>query len=92
MVKEQIICFPTSLKEQKKIVSQLDILSAETKNLENIYQQKLNALEELKKSIGGLEVARFCASCGESVDDHQVFPFGELATLGREFHRDFAAS
>jgi type I restriction enzyme S subunit len=44
------IPFP-SLKEQKKIVSQLDTLSTETKNLENIYQQKLNALEELKKSI-----------------------------------------
>ena len=40
-----------SLEEQKKIVAQLDTLSTETKNLENIYQQKLNALEELKKSI-----------------------------------------
>jgi type I restriction enzyme S subunit len=44
------IHFP-SLKEQKKIVNQLDTLSAETKNLENIYQQKINAIEELKKSI-----------------------------------------
>lgn len=46
--------FPTPLaplKVQKKIVNQLDTLSTETKNLENIYQQKLNALEELKKSI-----------------------------------------
>lgn len=44
------IHFP-SLKEQKKIVHQLDTLATETKNLENIYQKKLNALEELKKSI-----------------------------------------
>lgn len=34
-----------------KIVQQLDKLSAETKRLEAMYQQKLNALEELKKSI-----------------------------------------
>ncbi len=45
------IPFPESINEQKKIVSQLDTLSTETRNLENIYQQKLNAIEELKKSI-----------------------------------------
>ncbi len=45
------VTFPKNKKEQKKIVNQLDTLSIETKNLENIYQQKLNALEELKKSI-----------------------------------------
>lgn len=39
------------LKEQKAIVYKLDALSAETKRLEVIYQQKLTALDELKKSI-----------------------------------------
>lgn len=40
-----------SLTEQQKIVQQLDKLSAETKRLEATYQQRLDALEELKKSI-----------------------------------------
>lgn len=42
--------FP-SLQEQKIIVAKLDELSIETKKLEAIYQQKLIALNELKKSI-----------------------------------------
>jgi type I restriction enzyme S subunit len=40
-----------ALKEQQLIVSKLDALSAETKKLETIYEQKLADLEELKKSI-----------------------------------------
>jgi type I restriction enzyme S subunit len=40
-----------SLKEQNEIVNKLDALSAETKRLEAIYQQKLENLDELKKSI-----------------------------------------
>ena len=36
---------------QKEFTIKLDKLSSETKNLENIYQQKLEDLEELKKSI-----------------------------------------
>ena len=40
-----------SLPEQKAIVQKLDALSAETKKLEEIYNQKLNDLEELKKSV-----------------------------------------
>lgn len=44
------IPFPSFIKQQK-IVHQLDTLSAETKRLEAMYQQKLDALEELKKSI-----------------------------------------
>jgi len=40
-----------SLKEQQTIVQKLDGLSAETKKLEAIYQQKINDLEELKKSV-----------------------------------------
>ena len=40
-----------SLKEQQTIVRKLDALSTETKKLETIYQQKINDLEELKKSV-----------------------------------------
>ena len=40
-----------SLKAQQTIVQKLDALSLETKKLETIYQQKINDLEELKKSI-----------------------------------------
>ena len=40
-----------TLKQQQTIVQKLDALSAETKKLESIYQQKLNDLEELKKSV-----------------------------------------
>ncbi len=43
--------FPKSLFEQKSIVAKLDSLSAETKKLEQIYNQKLTDLEELKQSI-----------------------------------------
>ena len=44
------IPFP-SLSEQQAIVQKLDVLSAETKQLKTIYQQKINDLDELKKSI-----------------------------------------
>ena len=39
------------LPEQRSIVAKLDALSAETKNLEAVYQQKLVDLDELKKSV-----------------------------------------
>lgn len=39
------------LLEQQTIVQKLDALSSETKKLEAIYQQKINDLEELKKSV-----------------------------------------
>jgi len=38
-------------KTQRTIVQKLDALNAETKKLESIYQQKINDLEELKKSV-----------------------------------------
>lgn len=44
------IYFPL-LPEQKRIVSELDALSAETKRLEEIYKQKIADMDELKKSI-----------------------------------------
>ena len=49
-VRNIIIPFPT-LQEQQNIVQKLDTLSTETKKLEAIYQQKINDLEELKKSV-----------------------------------------
>jgi len=39
------------LKTQQVIVQKLDALNTETKKLESIYQQKINDLEELKKSV-----------------------------------------
>lgn len=42
--------FP-SVAEQKQIVAKLDALSEETQRLESLYQRKLAALEELKKSL-----------------------------------------
>jgi len=45
------IGFPKSLQEQRRIVDQLDALSEETQRLASIYQQKLAALDELKKSL-----------------------------------------
>jgi len=50
-VESQIISFPKPKAEQKQIVKKLDQLQAETKKLELVYQQKLDNLEELKKSI-----------------------------------------
>lgn len=50
-VKGIYISFPKSLKEQQTIVQKLDALFTETKKLEAIYQQKINDLEELKKSV-----------------------------------------
>lgn len=46
----EVFPFPP-LPEQQRIVAKLNNLSAETKKLESIYQQKLANLEELKKSI-----------------------------------------
>lgn len=46
-----LLSFPKPLQEQQSIVKKLDKLSAKTKRLETIYQQKLDSLEELKKSI-----------------------------------------
>jgi type I restriction enzyme S subunit len=45
------ISFPKSLNEQKQIVAKLDALAEETQCLESIYQQKLTALDALKKSL-----------------------------------------
>ncbi len=47
---KKLFPFP-SIQEQKQIVQQLNNLSAETKKIELIFQQKLDNIEELKKSI-----------------------------------------
>jgi type I restriction enzyme S subunit len=39
------------LPKQREIVEKLDAFREETQNLESLYQQKLVALEELKKSL-----------------------------------------
>ena len=49
-LKNLILPIP-SLPTQKQIVKKLDELSAQTKKLEKVYQQKIDDLEELKKSI-----------------------------------------
>ncbi len=46
-----VVSFPTSLSEQRAIVSNLADLSAQTQRLESIYRQKLTALDALKKSL-----------------------------------------
>ena len=50
-IREVVISFPKSIKEQNQIVQKLDEFSVETKKLKAIYQQKINGLEELKKSV-----------------------------------------
>ncbi len=48
---EVVVAFPSSVDEQSSIVSMLVELNEETQRLESIYQQKLAALDELKKSL-----------------------------------------
>jgi len=43
--------FPENVELQKSIVNQLDELKTQTQSLESNYQQELDALDELKKSI-----------------------------------------
>jgi len=50
-VKQVVFAYPKSVKEQKVLIAKFEELSIETKKLESIYQQKINDLEELKKSI-----------------------------------------
>ncbi|MBT9496930.1 MAG: restriction endonuclease subunit S [Zoogloea sp.] len=46
-----VVAFPTSIIEQKWIVAMLESLADETQRLESLYQRKLAALDELKKSL-----------------------------------------
>ena len=46
-----VVAFPTSLSEQKRIVTTLASLTEETQRLARLYERKLAALEALKKSL-----------------------------------------
>lgn len=48
---EVVILFPSTVSEQRSIVIMLEELRVETQRLASIYQQKLVALEALKKSL-----------------------------------------
>lgn len=50
MIKDLEITLP-SLAEQQRIVSTMDSIREETQSLESLYQRKLAALDELKKSL-----------------------------------------
>jgi type I restriction enzyme S subunit len=50
-VKQVIFSYPKSTLDQKVLIKKFETLSAETKKLEAIYNQKINDLEELKKSV-----------------------------------------
>jgi type I restriction enzyme, S subunit len=48
---EVVVSFPSSISEQRAIVSILKDLSKETKRLESNYQRRLDTFKELKKSL-----------------------------------------
>jgi type I restriction enzyme, S subunit len=50
-IREVVMGFPESLNEQKAVATMLDDLRQEVQNLASIYERKLAALEELKKSL-----------------------------------------
>lgn len=50
-IQEFSVEYPATLKEQKTIVAKLDVMLSETQRLASIYEKKLTALEELKKSL-----------------------------------------
>jgi len=50
-IKDVVLEFPVSKAVQKEIADMIDTLEIETQRLESIYQQKLAALEALKKSL-----------------------------------------
>ncbi len=50
-IREVVIGFPRDLNKQDEIVDQLDLLGTEVCRLESLYQQKLAALDDLKKSL-----------------------------------------
>jgi len=50
-LKQVVFSYPESIENQKELIKRFRILQTETKKLETIYQQKLDNLEELKKSI-----------------------------------------
>jgi restriction endonuclease S subunit len=50
-LKNVVLNFPRSIKQQQSIVYKLDALRAETQRLEAVYKKKIQDLEELRKSV-----------------------------------------
>ena len=50
-IKDIALEFPSDISMQKKISKGLNIMEAETRRLASVYERKLAALEELKKSL-----------------------------------------
>lgn len=50
-IREVRLTLPVDVKKQDRVVAELDIFAAETQRLESIYQRKLTALDDLKKSL-----------------------------------------
>jgi type I restriction enzyme S subunit len=50
-IREVLVKFPLSERKQSEIVAELDTLQEKSQLLQNIYQKKFFALEELKQSI-----------------------------------------
>ena len=50
-IRDVIVSMPVSIDQQRLIVSQIDSLLIEKNKLEDIYNRKLKAVDELKKSI-----------------------------------------
>ena len=48
---EVVVLYPLSLQEQQELVDEFASISAETQRLAQVYERKLAALEELKKSL-----------------------------------------
>ena len=48
---EVVVSFPTSIAKQRSIVSTFNDFHVETQRLESLYQRKLQALDDLKKSL-----------------------------------------
>jgi restriction endonuclease S subunit len=50
-IQDFCVKYPKEVSEQKSIAAKLDLLLAETQRIETIYEQKLAALEAMKKSL-----------------------------------------
>ena len=50
-LRQVVVAFPKSLEKQTSLVRTLDAMVHETQRLESLYQRKLAALDELKKSL-----------------------------------------
>lgn len=66
MLDDVVISFPP-IEKQNEVVQKLNALHLEIKKLEAIYQQKINDLEELKKSV--LQKA-FAGELKEDLKEH----------------------